>query len=336
MKTIPLHKRAIPASTIVLGCMGLGGGWDQVPSGAEHVKQAREVLEAAVETGINMFDHADIYRMGKAEKVFGEALKERPGLRGDIILQSKCGIRFKDSDKVPGRYDFSAEHIEQSVDGSLQRLGVEYLDILLLHRPDPLVDPDEVAKALSRLHTSGKVRWFGVSNMNAGQMELLQTSLDLPLIVNQLEMSLLHTGFVETGVHVNQRAARGNTFPDGTMEYMQLSSVQIQAWSPLARGLYSMERSEIKERMTSEGASVDEIAAVQQTATVVHELAEERGVSIEAIILAWLMKHPAGIQPVIGTTNPQRIRDCGQAAEVELTRDEWYRLYVASRGRPLP
>lgn len=324
MKAIPLQKRDLPVSHIVLGCMGLGGGWDDAPIEPEHVKQAQEAVEAAIEVGINMFDHADIYRRGKAEQVFGQVLKEQPGLREKIFIQSKCGIRFAQGDTVPGRYDFSEEHILQSVDGELQRLGIEYLDCLLLHRPDPLGEPEVVAAAIDQLHKSGKVRYFGVSNMNAGQIELLQRYADQPFIVNQLELNLLHTGFLDTGVHVNQEAARANTFPDGTMEYMQLHDIQVQAWSPLAQGYLS-------------GRPLGgQPESVRATARLVREMAQQKSTTPEAVLLAWLMKHPAGIQPVIGTTNPDRIRACGQADAVSLSREEWYRLYVTSRGRPLP
>ncbi|KPV44447.1 aldo/keto reductase [Alicyclobacillus ferrooxydans] len=324
MKPFPLQDRDLPVSRIVLGCMGLGGDWNDAPIEAAHIKQAHEVVEAALETDINMFDHADIYRMGKAERVFGEVLKAKPGLRDQIFIQSKCGIRFPEAGGVPGRYDFSEHHIVKSVDGILARLGVEYIDFLLLHRPDPLMEPEEVASALSDLHAAGKVRWFGVSNMNAGQIELLQAYSDHPFVINQLEMSLLKHGFVETGVHVNQEAARANVFPDGTMEYMHLQNIQVQAWSPLALGYLS-------------GRSLDgQPDNVRATAKLVQEMAEQKGTSAEAVLLAWLMRHPAGIQPVIGTTNTDRIRACGQALQVKLSREEWYKLYVTSRGKPLP
>ncbi len=329
MKSMPLNKRGLHASRISLGCMGFGGEWAPGPIYPEHIKQAEAAVEAALEVGINFFDHADIYRSGKAEKVFGELLKTRPGLRESIYIQSKCGIRFAESDSVPGRYDFSKSHIVQSVDGSLQRLGIEYLDVLLLHRPDPLMDPDEVGHALDTLHRSGKVRYFGVSNMNAGQIALLASGSTHPFIVNQLELSLLHTGFVDTGVHVNQVAAQANYFPDGTMEYMQLHDIQVQAWSPLARGYLSG-------RSVAEQAAADQSATTQATAALVARMAEEKGVSREAIAIAWLMKHPANIQPVIGTTNPERIKACAEALQIELTRDEWYHLYVTSRGTRLP
>ncbi|WCR28900.1 aldo/keto reductase [Paenibacillus thiaminolyticus] len=323
MNKIPIQQRGLAASRLVLGCMGLGGGWNDEPITEMHLTAAHAAVEAALEAGINMFDHADIYTRGKAEQVFGQVLKERPALRERIVLQSKCGIRFADNG-IPGRYDFSKEHILRSVDGSLQRLGVEYLDILLFHRPDPLMEPAEVAEAMSALKSAGKVRAFGVSNMSAGQIRLLQAYSKEPFIVNQLEMSLAKIGWLDQGVHVNQNAAKEDIFPEGTLEYCRLENIQIQAWAPLAQGVFS-------------GRDLsDQPASIRETAELVQAMANEKGTTPEAIILAWLMRHPAGIQPVIGTANPGRIRACGEAVNLTLTREEWYTLYVSSRGRALP
>ncbi|WEK55138.1 MAG: aldo/keto reductase [Candidatus Cohnella colombiensis] len=323
-KVLPLNKNGFTASQLVLGCMGLGGGWNQNPLSDNDYKQAHEAVEAALSIGINMFDHANIYTFGKAEKVFGRVLKERPELRDQIILQSKCGIRMAMGDGERGRFDFSKEHILESVDGILTRLGIEKLDILLLHRPDPLVEPEEVAEAFAQLKSAGKVGRLGVSNMSSGQMKLLQAYLDEPLVANQLEMSLLKLDWLDTVVHVNQEAGKLSSFPEGTIEYCRLENVQLQAWSPLARGLFS-------------GQDITTASAeVQSTAALVARLAEEKGVSREAIVLAFLMRHPANIQPVIGTASPQRIIACGDASKVTLTREEWYDLYVTSRGRVMP
>lgn len=323
MNKIPIQQRGLAASRLVLGCMGLGGGWNDEPITEMHLAAAHAAVEAALEAGINMFDHADIYTRGKAEQVFGQVLKERPELRERIVLQSKCGIRFADNG-IPGRYDFSKEHILRSVDGSLRRLGVEYLDILLFHRPDPLMEPEEVAEAMSALKSAGKVRAFGVSNMSAGQIRLLQAYSKEPFIVNQLEMSLAKIGWLDQGVHVNQSAAKEDIFPEGTLEYCRLENIQIQAWAPLAQGVFS-------------GRDLsDQPASIRETAGLVQAMANEKSTTPEAIILAWLMRHPAGIQPVIGTANPERIRACGEAVNITLTREEWYTLYVSSRGRALP
>ncbi|MCP1310730.1 aldo/keto reductase [Paenibacillus tyrfis] len=322
-KSIPLHKHGFSASRIVLGCMGLGGSWDREPYTAEHVKQAHEAVEAALSAGINMFDHANIYTKGKAEQVFGQVLKERPDLRERIMIQSKCGIRFEE-EGVPGRYDFSKEHIEASVDGILSRLGIDTLDILLLHRPDPLMEPEEVAEAFRRLHEKGKVKAFGVSNMSAAQIRFLQSAIRQPLIANQLEMSLLKLDWLDAGVHLNQPQGTGVSFPEGTMEFCQMEHIQIQAWSPLARGLFTG------------GDLSGQPESVRATAALVSRMAEQKDVSPEAIVLAFLLRHPAGIQPVIGTVRPDRIRACGEAERVTLTREEWYTLYVTSRGRSMP
>lgn len=326
MRKLPIHTYGINASQLVLGCMGFGGGWNKEAVTKEHVNQTRAAVEVALENGINMFDHADIYTMGKAEIAFGQVLKETPSLRDDMIIQSKVGIRFADEElNLPGRYDFSKSYITESVDGILSRLGVEYLDTLLLHRPDALMEPGEVAKAFHALKSAGKVRHFGVSNMSEGQIRLLESETNEKLIINQLEMSLHKIGWLESGVHVNQLAAQDNVFPDGTLEFCQLEKIQIQAWGPLAKGLFSGAK------------NIDaEPDNIKQTAQFVAELAEEKRVSTEAIVLAWLMKHPANIQPVIGTTNPDRIKASTEALGVELTREEWYRLYVASRGVRLP
>jgi predicted oxidoreductase len=325
MKIMPLEKRDITTSRLVLGCMGFGGGWDQTPYSKEDVRQAEKAIDAALASGITMFDHADIYRRGKSEKVFGEILQSRPELRENIILQSKCGIRFAD-EKNPGRYDFSKEHILNSVDGILSRLNTEYLDILLLHRPDPLMEPEVVAEAFETLKKSGKVRHFGVSNMSAAQIQLLNAYCSEPMVVNQLNMSLKQIDWLEQGVLVNQTAGTSVNFPEGTMEFSSLADVQIQAWGPLAKGIYS--------GGPNDNASEADLATKQ----LVEQLAMEKETSTEAIVLGWLMRHPAMIQPVIGTTNPERIANCQDSLkQAELmTREEWYSLYVASRGNRLP
>jgi predicted oxidoreductase len=321
---IVLQRYGFDASRIVLGCMGFGGGWNRNPLTADDVKTAHKAVDAALEAGINMFDHANIYAFGKAEEAFGAVLKERPELREKIVLQSKCGIRFDEGPGRPGRYDFSEEHILDSVDGILSRLGVDSIDILLLHRPDPLMEPEEVASAFAKLKQAGKVKAFGVSNMSPSQIRLLRTAVEEPFVVNQLELNLLKLDWVNAGVHVNQRAGNEDNFPEGLLEYCRMEGIQVQSWGPLAKGLFS-------------GRDLDgQPDNVRTTAALVKELAWQRGVPPEAIVLAWLMRHPAGIQPVIGTTNPDRIRACAEAERVALSREEWYSLYVASRGTKMP
>ncbi|MFC4322871.1 aldo/keto reductase [Litchfieldia salsa] len=325
MKQTSLQKRNISSSRLALGCMGFGGGWNKDPITRDHVVQAEKAIDTALSIGITMFDHADIYTMGKAEEVFGEILKEKPSLREDIILQSKCGIRFPEGN-VPVRYDFSRDYILSSVDGILKRLNTEYIDILLLHRPDPLMEPEQVSEAFNTLKQSGKVKHFGVSNMNSSQMKYLQSYLSDPLVVNQLEMNLSHLDWLDHGVHVNQQAGSTGYFSDGILEYCQMEDVQLQAWGPLARGKFT-------------GRSViNENDSVAKTVELVKKMAKEKGTSTEAIVLGWLMKHPAKIQPVIGTTNPTRIQASQDAIHQSetMTRDEWYSLYVSSRGVKLP
>ncbi|WP_198536541.1 aldo/keto reductase [Paenibacillus sp. DMB5] len=324
MKTLPLNARGIPASRIALGCMGLGGGWDYEPLTAENISQGHEAVEAALSIGINFFDHADIYTRGKAEKVFGQIFKDRPGLREEIIIQSKCGIRLIEPGDTSNTFDISGEHILRSVDGTLSRLGTEYLDILLLHRPDPLMDPEEIAEALHRLKKAGKVRHFGVSNMSAAQIRLLQHYCDEPFIVNQLHMSLAKISWLDAMVSVNREPWKDITFPEGTVEYCRMENIQLQAWGPLAQGSFS-------------GRSLEgQPENVVQTAALVSSLAEQKNTTPEAIVLSWLMTHPAAIQPVIGTVNPKRITACAGADKVELSRKEWYELYISSRGEKLP
>jgi len=324
MKTLPLHKFGLKASPLAFGCMSLGGSWDSTPPADEHFRQAQEAVDAAIEGGINFFDHADIYTRGKAETVFGKILKDRPGLRETLILQSKCGIILDNGPLEPQRYDFSYQHIIASVQGSLERLNTDYLDILLLHRPDPLMELDEVLEAFIRLKKEGKVRFFGVSNMHQGQIQYLQAGWEDPLVVNQLQLSLKHSDFLDQGIHLNRLSAKDDIFPLGTLEYCQMAGLQIQAWGPLEQGLYT-------------GRPLEDLPQeVLNTRNLVQELALEKNVSPEAVVLAWLLRHPAGIQPVLGTKNPQRVQACCQAPDVELSRLEWYRLYWAAKGKALP
>jgi predicted oxidoreductase len=325
IRKMPLQKREITTSRLVLGCMGFGGGWDQNPITKEDNLNAEKAVDAALSSGITMFDHADIYKMGKAETIFGGILKNRPELRDNIVIQSKCGIRFPEGN-APHRFDFSKNHILSSVDGILKRLNTEYLDILLLHRPDPLVEPEEVAEAFEALKASGKVKNFGVSNMSAAQIKLLSAYCSDPLIVNQLELSLKRIDWLEQGILVNQKAGTDINFADGIIEHCRLEDIQIQAWAPLAYGMYS-------------GRAMENVSESDlQTKDLVQKMANEKGTSTEAIVLGWLMRHPALIQPVIGSTNPERIKNCQDSvrqAEM-MTREEWYSLYTASRGKKMP
>lgn len=324
MKTYQIPGIDPPASRIAYGCMNLGGGWGDEPVTAYDRKRAVAAVAAALEGGINFFDHADIYMCGKSEEVFAGALRELGVARDQVVLQSKCGIRLAGSPSPdsPGRYDFSYQHITASVEGILRRLDTDYLDILLLHRPDPLVEPEEVARAFDELHSSGKVRVFGVSNHTGPQIDLLQASLDQPLVVNQLELNLLHSFLIDDGVLADQReAVYANA--GGTLDYCRLHGIRVQAWSPAARGVLA-------------NPPDDAPANVRAAAALVVQLAAEKETTSAAIVLAWLLRHPAGLQPIIGTTNPQRIAASCLADAVILSREEWYRLFIAARGGPLP
>lgn len=273
----------------------------------------RELIDTAMDCGINFFDHADIYAKGEAECVFGEAVD--PALREKIILQTKCAIR-------PGVcYDFSKQHILESVDGSLKRLNTDHIDILLLHRPDTLMEPEEVAEAFDILERQGKVRCFGVSNQNSAQIELLNHYCGNRLMVNQLQFSIAHCGIVDSGLNVNIHNDAGVDRDGGILEYCRLKGITIQAWSPLQYGMF-------------EGVFLGS-EKFPELNRLIDELAEKYHVSNNAIAVAWILRHPAKIQTIVGSTNPQRIADIARAADVTLTREEWYALYMAA-GKRLP
>jgi len=324
MGMLPVEKRGISTSRLVYGCMALGGEPTRSPVTRKDIAAAEAAIDAAMAIGITMFDHADVYRYGKAETVFGEILRQRPGLRDRITIQSKCGVRL-DEGGVSVQYDLSKDWILRAVDGILGRLNAEYLDVLLLHRPDPLMRSEEVGEAFSILSGSGKVRHFGVSNMSGPQMGELQRHLGTPLVVNQLEMSLGRRDWIEQDLAVNDGASPG-TFPPGTIQYCLANDVQLQAWGSLARGLYS----------GADGATA--ATPIHRTSGLVSRMAEMRGTTREAIVLAWLLKHPAGIQPVIGTANTDRIRGCADAVhQAELmSRSDWYGLLISARGSDPP
>lgn len=321
--TLPLAKYLPNVSTLAYGCMGLGGGWNDTPVTNADVVQSDTIIQTALEHGITLFDHADIYTFSKAEEAFGRVLKNTPSLRDKMYVQSKCGIRFED-DQGCGRYDFSAAWVQQSVEGSLRRLHCEKLDILLLHRPDPLMELEEIANTLQGLHKAGKVDHIGVSNMNQYQISFLQSALTMPIVANQLELSLAKTAWLDDGIAVNTPAATQAGFPSGLLEHCRSNHIQLQAWGCLAQGAFG------------EQGLHSEDSAIANTTRYVWQLAQEYNVTAEAIVLAFLLKHPSAIQPVIGTTNTDRIRGCADAVEVNLTREQWYNLYVYSRGQGLP
>jgi predicted oxidoreductase len=316
MKTLSMGVSDLMVSRIAWGCMRL----------SQDREQALRSIHAALDAGITLVDHADIYQRGQAEATFSAVWTEAPHLRQQIVLQSKCGIRSAGDTgpDAPARYDFSYQHILDAVEGSLQRLQTDYLDILLLHRPDALVEPEEVARAFGELHAGGKVRWFGVSNHTPGQIRLLQRWVEQPLIANQLQLSLLHTNLIDEGIWMNRDDLSTPSRGEGTLDFCRLHDITVQAWSPLAGG-----------QLSGRSSSVPS-ARLQDVATLVTEMAVDKGVSPEAILVAWVLRHPAGIVPIIGTMNSQRIAAACRADEVELTREEWYRLYEAGRGMRVP
>lgn len=305
MKKLALGAGALNASEISLGCMRMA---DLSPL------DARNMIETALEAGIDFFDHADIYGGGQSESIFADAIGMNPSVRENMLLQSKCGIR-------KGCFDFSKDHILSSVDGILQRLKTDYLDVLLLHRPDTLVEPEDVAEAFSRLHSSGKVRHFGVSNQNPMQIELLNRYLGQRLIANQLQLSLTNTGMIDAGLNVNMEIDRSIVRDGSILDYCRLNDITIQAWSPMQFGFF-------------EGVFIGHPRFTKLN-DVLDRIAAERGVTSTAVAIAWILRHPARIQVIVGTMNPERLRAIAKASDVSLTRQEWYELYLAA-GNELP
>lgn len=326
MKTYHIAKTDLTVSRIAYGCMKIGGSWDHAPVSSEIEQAAQAAVSAALDAGINFFDHADIYTAGKSEEIFGRILKTTPGLRDRIVLQSKVGIRFANDAQhsgEPARYDFSYENITRSTEGILRRLGVAHLDLLLLHRPDPLVEPAEVARAFDELHRFGKVRHFGVSNHTPGQIELLRHHVRQPLVVNQLEFSLAQPALVVEGFLANRAGATAEAnLAAGTLDYCRLHEISVQAWSPVGGGKLLR--------------AATEANPLHPAAPLVAEFAKAKNTTPEAILLAWILRHPAGIQPIIGTTQADRVRASAQADEITLTREEWYSLLAAARGQKVP
>lgn len=306
MKTINIGK-AVNASAIALGCMRMH---------PLTIQQADSVLMSAYENGINFFDHSDIYAANGvwSDDVFGRTLALHPGLRDKIVIQSKCGIK-------QGYYDHSKEHIITSVNGSLKHLQIETLDILLLHRPDTLLEPEEVGEAFDELHKAGKVRCFGVSNYNPMQIELLKSGLNVPIIANQLQFGLKASGMIDCGFNVNMSNAPSIMHDGSLLEYCRLNNITIQAWSPFLYGFF-------------EGNFIDN-PKFEELNSALETLARKYGVEKNAVAAAWILRHPANMQVIIGTMNPQRIAQISEAADINLTREEWYYLYKAA-GNLMP
>ena len=309
MKSQTLTNTDLETSSVILGLMRISSMTDA---------DIRSLVSAARDAGINFFDHADIYgaETHECEKRFGDAVTFSAAERSAVTIQSKVGIR-------PGFWDFSTEHILRSTDESLAALKTDYLDLLLLHRPDALVEPDEVAAAFDALQSSGKVRNFGVSNHTPGQIELLKSSVSQPLIVNQVQLSLTHAPMITAGMSANmagleQSVDRGN----GIIDYSRLNGITLQAWSPFQKGFF-------------DGIFLGDRESYSTLNDVIDELAVKYDVAPAAIAVAWITRHPANIQVVLGTTNIAHLTDAAAGSDVPLTRPEWYRLFTAA-GHVLP
>lgn len=298
MKYIKTFSDECEVSQVALGCMRISDKTD---------KEMDFYLNNAIELGINYFDHADIYGGGKCEEVFGAALKRNPTLRDKMYIQTKCSI-------VPGSmYDFSKEHIISAVDGSLKRLGVDYVDVLLLHRPDLLMEPAEVAEAFDELEAKGKVKNFGVSNHSALQIELLQREMNQKLSINQMQLSITNANMIASGANVNLPCEDGVNYDGYLRDYCRLKGITIQPWSPLQYGFIA-------------GSFVDN-RKYKSLNKVIDELAEKYGLTSTGMAIAWLMRLPDKMQPVVGSTNPDRIKAVAEAADVTISREDWYRIY---------
>lgn len=321
MSTLPIQQHIVNASPLVLGTMNLGGGWNSNTITKEDIIQAQGLLEHCLSVGINVIDLADIYTFGKAESVIGEVFKKNRSLREQFVVQSKVGIKLTPTFDVK-QYDLSGRWVTESVHASLKRLNIDYLDVLFLHRPDPLMQVKSLTETLNNLHTQNTFDFLAVSNMHAGQIALIQTHTDIPIIANQLEMSLLHSGFIEDGITTNMHINGSTGFPRGTLEYCMQQDIQLQAWGALAQGRFSQLDAEDKN-----------IAA---TAKLIAHIAEQNDCHANAIVLAWLMMHPARIQPVIGTTQTERITQAAKASDITLTREQWYKIFETRRGSEVP
>lgn len=305
MKYIEIDGKKV--SCIAQGCMRISGKTDA---------EADMFVKNSLHAGINFFDHADIYGGGECERIFGRVLANNKNLRDKMFIQSKCGIR-----KDEGTFDFSKEYIIKCVEGSLERLCTDHLDFLLLHRPDALCKPEEVADAFDTLKSQGKVLSFGVSNQNPYQIELLQKSCDMKLAVNQLQLSIAHSYMIDKGIYVNMDVDSGIDRDSSILDYCRLKDITIQPWSPFQYGFF---------KGTFIGSDL-----YPELNKVLDELAEKYNVTNSAVAIAWLLRHPASMQPILGSVNTERVTQICKAADITLTRKEWYDIYKAA-GHKLP
>lgn len=305
MRTIKLGTSSLEVPVLAIGCMRIN---------SLDKPEAERFVQTSLEQGANFFDHADIYGGGSCEEIFADAIHMSPSVREKVILQSKCGIR-------QGQFDFSKEHILEAVDGILSRLKTEYLDVLLLHRPDALVEPEEVAEAFDKLEREGKVRHFGVSNQKPMQIELLAKFVKQPLVANQLQLSITNATMISNGVNVNMENTSAVDRDGSVLDYCRLHDITVQPWSPFQYGFF-------------EGVFLgsDKFPELNKK---IDEIAAKHSVTNTTIAIAWLLRHPAQMQPVTGTMNVERLKDCCKASEIRLTREEWYEIYRAA-GNVLP
>ena len=309
MKYLNIKNKIPNASEIALGMMRISG---------MQLKEIDELVKTALDNGINYFDHADIYGGGKCEEVFADAINMNPSIREKFIIQTKCGIR-------KGFFDFSKEHILNSVDGSLKRLKTDYIDVLLLHRPDTLMEPEEVAEAFDILKNNGKVKFFGVSNQKPYQIELLQKYLNnagIEIIINQLQLSVAHTGMIDSGINVNMKNDNSINHDGDILEYCRLKEITIQPWSPFQYGFF-------------DGPFLGNLEKFKNLNEIIDKYAKQYNVTNSAIAIAWLLRHPAKMQPIVGSTNKTRVAEICKASNVNLTKQEWYEIYL-SAGNILP
>jgi len=305
MKKIFLGTSDLEVPVVAVGCMRLK---------TLDMNQAEAFIKTAIDIGANFFDHADIYGGGVCEEIFGKVMQRTMTAREKILLQSKCGIREHS-------FDFSKNHILEAVDGSLKRLKTDYLDVLLLHRPDALVEPEEVAEAFTSLHSAGKVHYFGVSNQKPMQIDLLKRYVRQPIIANQLQLSITNAAMITNGIHVNMETDEAVDRDGSILDYCRLHDITIQPWSPFQYGFF-------------EGAFLgsDKFPKLNEK---IDEIADRYHTTSTTIAIAWLLRHPAKMQPVIGTMNLKRLQDSVSAADIWLTREEWYEIYLAA-GNILP
>lgn len=304
MKQVKFGSSDLKVDNTILGCMRINKAENPVA-----------VIETAVDNGITFFDHADIYGGGECEKIFADALAKTSIKRDDLFIQTKCGIR-------PGvAFDFSKKHIIEAVEGSLTRLKMDHVDSLLLHRPDTLVEPEEVAAAFDELEQAGKVKYFGVSNQNPSQIELLKKYVKQPLLANQLQFGIMHTGMIDQGIHVNMTDRGSVDYDGGILDYSRLHDMTIQAWSPYQYGFF-------------EGVFLGNDKFPELNAKLA-ELAEKYGTTPTGLASAWILRHPAHMQVIAGTMNLTRIKEIAEASEIVLSREDWYAIYLAA-GNILP